>query len=270
MADIIAKLQQYDKITANTIQKLFTALEKVRAKFADSIPNSNAFTTNLYTQNSIIKKNTTTLNSYPQTIKNYMEHIELSPYVPDEYAAAVNIPDAGTIIYAGTYYNDFVDQINEMYDLCIHNNSYCSSDCGSVCGSDSSTGCDTYTTTYSIYEINGQGYYNKTATGQCPSQQNFNTGYSSQGGAYYSTYGGNSTYCTSLTTGYTAYCSNDGECLCVRDCSTDFGSNCGAWNSTHCGSDQGCSCIRDCGGDCGGYCAHCGCIADYGCMCIRD
>ena len=135
-----------------------------------------------------------------------------------------------------------------MYNLCIHNNAVCSSNCGVVCSGNCNSECSTqtggcpqncnnYTWMYSVYEENGVGYtnkcardenctYNEDGTATCPQNSHFNTGYNSITGSYYSSYSGNTSYCSNLSNGCPTYCNSDSNCICVRDCDSDCGNYC--------------------------------------------
>lgn len=256
---IIAYTTKHTHITTAVINELFVALEKVRKKFKATISNTSEFNTSIASKNAFIYGGNT---SYPYYVKQDMAHIEKSVYVPANYSIQVTIPNAADYIYAGTLYNSYVDLINEMYNLCIHNNSYCGSQCDSVCSSDcgsqcteQSSGCPQncsgYTWMYSTYELNGVGYTNKCAADEnCSQESNFNTGYTSNTGAYYGSYGSNGAYCDALTAGCDFFDPAACTTHCTGECGTEYGSYC----RSHDAADVGCLCHGDCGSDCGSEC----------------
>lgn len=124
--DLLGKLSQLDYVLTSKINKIFEKLEEIRTyqsqKAGAFTTNPTAFTTE------IAKKNNYVDNNYPTEIKNYIEILETSKYIPEEYSSRIVIPNAITdYIKASEYYNDYVDIVNELTQICADDSSYYSS-----------------------------------------------------------------------------------------------------------------------------------------------
>ena len=121
--DLLGKLSQLDYVLTSKINKIFEKLEEVRAYQSQK---AGAFTTNptVFTTE-IAKKNNYVDNDYPTEIKNYIEILETSKYIPAEYSSRIVIPNAVIdYIKASEYYNDYVDVVNELVQICANDSPY--------------------------------------------------------------------------------------------------------------------------------------------------
>lgn len=115
------KIDQYTKITAERINRIFTALETLRSKFSVG----SSFNTDVAHQDSIIPFE----NNYVQQIQNNIQTIETSQYVPASYSTQLDIPQSvGTIIKTLEGYNHIWDVLQEIDSLCVHDGAFNSAD----------------------------------------------------------------------------------------------------------------------------------------------
>ena len=134
---LIGKLSQYTTIFTTNINNLFSKLEEIRTTHSQKagafISNPPAFNTDIAQEHEIIDP------TYPTTIKNYIEVLETSSYIPDTYSKDIQIPNSIIdYIKAAEYYNDYVDIINDIANICPHDSSYKGAYDGSNNGHDGS------------------------------------------------------------------------------------------------------------------------------------
>ena len=111
------------------INKLFLRLEEIRQKHAKKLHPSafidettfpptgsipEAFATN------VVSAGTQATTSVPAQIKSNIQKLEGSRYINSTYSNQINVPSVGAYIQAATYYNNEVNIINQLIDICTN------------------------------------------------------------------------------------------------------------------------------------------------------
>ena len=108
------------KIDDADINRLFLRLEEIRQKHANKT-NPSAFSTvpSAFSTN-VVSAGTKATTSVPAQIKSNIQKLEGSRYINSTYSNQINVPSVGAYIQAATYYNNEVNIINQLIDICTN------------------------------------------------------------------------------------------------------------------------------------------------------
>ena len=133
----LTKITRGTKALASKANEILQKLEEIRIKHSDEDGFASpleAFNTTYNQQNAKIQQ------SYPKLIKTYVTQLEKSSYINESFSTQMEIPNVGDLIKAVDYYNNCIDVVNALDDICANKEDFSNDSVESVQSNKSNRG----------------------------------------------------------------------------------------------------------------------------------